>query len=182
MTNIAALFSFLLVLILFVFGGLIVAEQLRSDELGAYSFLWRNTTDTTFVNESMEVNFTLQRISTLHNANFTLTFVGCNGSDLVRVGGYFVDNLSGASPKILTVNSDYLSVTTVVNYTMISPCNVTRAEMIYYSWQGCDYDIDTCEALAASFGMAGAVMYIPPIFIFLLVVLIVVSVIGGFMK
>lgn len=182
MANLTALFSLLLVLILMFFGGLIVAEQLRDDQLGAYSFLWRNTTDTTFVNESMEVNLTLQRISTTYNANFTLTFVGCNDSDLVRVGGYLVDNLSGASPKILTVNPSYLAVTTTVNYTMVTPCNVSNVEMIYYSWQGCDYDIDTCESLAASFGMAGAVMYVPGFFIFMLIVLIVLSVIGGFMK
>jgi len=181
MANVTALFSLLVVLILLFVGGQIVAEQLRDDHLGNYYFLWRNDTNNIFLNESGAHNMSLQRISTTFNANLTVAFEGGNESDNVSVNDYDVGNLSGASPKTIVVNAAYLAVDTVVNYTFANntKTNVTSTALRYYSWDGCDYDIDTCESLDSSFTLTGLVFMIPPFLIFFFMVIIIVSALGG---
>lgn len=181
MARLSSLFLLLLVLIFLTFGGLIVSSSLRSTHLGSYGFLWRNASDATFCNESCVVNLSLQRIAEDYYANLSVSFEGGLDSDLVRVGGVVVGNLSGSSPKVFSVSPSYLDLTTSVNYTFnASTTNVTYTYLDYYSWSGCNYDIDTCESLDMSFSVVGALWIVPSIFIFLVVVLIIVSVVGWY--
>ena len=156
--------------------------SMYADTMGTYYYLWRNATDNTFINESAYLNLSTQRTSAKFDGNLTVTYDGGdNRTDKVYIDGTFISNITaGRSPDTYTVPGSLIDVPCEVRYVFnASVTNVTKSDLDYYSFDGCEYDESTCDVLQSSFTLTGAIMKVPPYFIFLFALLIVFTALGA---
>lgn len=148
--KISSLFLFTIFLFICLQGALIVVNSLTSDYIGNLVYFWEIQTNNTFTNSSGScMNVSLQRMSETADPWLNLTYVGGNVSDQVFVNGNYVGTLSPPGPDVISFNPNFLAVSTCVDFGFANEgaTNVTNMSLVYYRWDGCNYDEDMCDSM-----------------------------------
>lgn len=145
-------------LFVFVYGGLVVLEQVTSTNIGSLSYFWETQENTTLITASNVCqNFTLQRMSETQNPYLNITFAGGNNSDRVYVNSNLIGNLSVPSPTVISFDPTYLEVDTCVTYVFLndSNTNVTGGNLTYYRYDGCEFGEQACNSIQVTSEITG---------------------------